>query len=785
MASPKRLTEEQCECLLKENGTPERVIRHCRAVSETASRIAEELNRSGCHFDVELIRSSGLIHDVRRTDPDHAASGADLLESIGYPDEAAIVRDHMRHRFRALSEADETDIVCLGDRLVEEDQYVGLHERIAYLIHKWKAVDERVHRIIIGMRKECETFIYEIETRIGRPIDSLFRPPLDELLKQVEKPGRYIGGETNMVRKKVTPDMIRFAFAFPDLYEIGMSYMGLQILYNITNRMDEVYCERVFSPAPDMERLLRENDIDLFTLETKKPVGSMDVVGFTLQYEMSYTTILNMLELSNIPLLAKDRTENDPLIVAGGPCAFNPEPLAPFFDLFMVGDGEETLPAVLRICAKAKREGQLRSETLKELQTVEGVYIPSFYEPEYNEDGTVRRYRKVWDGAPDRVKKAIVHDLNDAVYPMKPLVPIVEAVHDRAVVETFRGCTRGCRFCQAGILYRPVRERSKEQILDIAASQIDSTGHDEMSVLSLSTSDYSDFEGLCTALMESCAARNVALSLPSLRLDSFSFRVLDEIQKYKKSGLTFAPEAGTQRLRDVINKGIREEDITDAVRQAIELGWRHIKLYFMDGLPTETDEDLEGIADISRKVMHIFRASGRKGQFTVTASVSNFVPKAHTPFQWAPQCSAEEFRRKHEVLKNAMKIKGVRLSYHDDETSRCEAIFARGDRRCAELLLSAHEAGCTLDAWGENYRRDTWNRLLDEWNIDYRFYTERERPYDEVLPWDVIDSGVTKEYLIREAEKAKNAETTKDCRYGCNGCGLNERTICRWGGIYE
>ncbi|WP_407717592.1 TIGR03960 family B12-binding radical SAM protein [Hornefia butyriciproducens] len=618
----------------------------------------------------------------------------------------------------------------------------------------------------------------QIEAVIGRTVDSLFRPPLDYLLKQVEKPARYIGNEVNVVVKDPAETELRFAFAFPDMYEIGMSYMGLQIIYNLVNKMEKVCCERVFAPAPDMEALMRRENYPLFTLETKTPCREMDLLGFTLQYEMSFTNILNMLELSEISLRSDERSERDPLVIAGGPCAFNPEPLADFIDLFLIGDGEEALPEFLELIRVCRKQGLSREETLKRAAGLSGVYVPSFYEPVYDASGVVLEYKKKWYGAPDRVRKAIVSDLNHAEYPVNNIVPLIETVHDRAVVETFRGCTRGCRFCQAGMIYRPVRERSRENILRIAAEQLKRTGHDELALLSLSTSDYSDFEGLAMELTEYCRERNVSLSLPSLRLDSFSFQVLEEIQKYKKSGLTFAPEAGTQRLRDVINKGITEEDIYSAVEQAIELGWRHVKLYFMIGLPSETDADLDGIAEIAKNIINIHKRSGRGGRFNVTVSISNFVPKAHTPFQWFPQNSTEEFKRKHDYLTERLRIKGVTYNYHDDAVSTCEAVFARGDRRCGQLLLNAHRAGCRFDGWSEYFDRDKWNELLQNWEVDYRFYTERERSCDEVFPWDVIDSGVTKDFLLRENRKAEQAMTTADCRSGCSGCGVNQYTYC-------
>lgn len=608
---------------------------------------------------------------------------------------------------------------------------------------------------------------------------------INNLLKQVEKPARYIGNETNIVIKEPNDEMVRFAFGFPDLYEIGMSYMGLQILYNILNKNDDIYCERVFAPGPDMETLMRKDGVELFTLETKSPIKDMDFFGFTLQYEMSFSTILNMLELANLELLAKDRTDEDPIIVCGGPCAYNPEPLADFVDMFLIGDGEELLPQVLHLYKKCKQKGMNKLETLKEYAKLTGVYVPCLYECVYNEDGTIKEYVKLYEQASYPVERAIVPDVESIEFPTKPLVSIIETVHDRSVVETFRGCTRGCRFCQAGMIYRPVRERKKETIIDIAKSQLANTGHEELSLLSLSTSDYSNFEDLATELMSQCKAQNVSLSLPSLRLDTFSFKVLEEIQGYKKSGLTFAPEAGTQRLRDVINKGITEKDIFDAVSQAIELGWKHVKLYFMIGLPTETYEDLDGIANIASKIMQIFRESGKGGRFSVTVSVSNFVPKAHTPFQWAGQNSTEEFTEKHNYLSQKLRIKGVTFNYHDDAVSTYEAVFARGDRKLSKLLLAAHKNGCNLDGWSEHFKLDAWKKAIEESNTDIDFYTTRKRDFDEVLPWAIIDSSVSMKFLKKEAEKALNEEITHDCRYGCVGCGINKRVKCEMGGIYE
>ncbi len=607
---------------------------------------------------------------------------------------------------------------------------------------------------------------------------------LDELLIQVEKPARYTGGELNSIKKSFGDGRdqfrTRFVFAFPDTYEIGMSYLGLQIIYALLNDVEGVYCERVFAPATDMEEKMRENKVPLFTLETKTPVSEADIVGFTLQYELSYTNVLNMLDLSGIPLFSKERNESHPFVAAGGPCVFNPEPMSGFIDFFMIGDGEDLLKEVVCKHLEWKGSGRGRNDFLASIAELEGVYVPAFYEVSYDDNGSIIKYSKTDTHAPERVRKRVVSDLDAAPFPSATIVPFIETVHNRAVVEIFRGCIRGCRFCQAGMIYRPVRERKAGNIKKIASSQLKKTGYDELSILSLSTSDYSGIEELVTDLMKTCRENDAALSLPSLRLDSFSIRVLEEIQGYRKTGLTFAPEAGTQRLRDVINKSITDENIYTAIEQASELGWFNFKFYFMIGLPTETDTDLDGIVEIAYNTAQILRKhKTRSGRSNVTISVSNFVPKPHTPFQWFPQSSRSEFDRKHWYLKDKLKnMKNVTFSYHGTESSYIEAVLARGDRRSGKAIFEAWRKGCKFDGWREHFNFDRWIEAFKCAGLDPDSFAMASPGYDDVLPWDIIDSGVTKKFLISENEKSLKGNQTPNCRSACSGCGITAHYEC-------
>ena len=597
---------------------------------------------------------------------------------------------------------------------------------------------------------------------------------INYLLDKVEKPGRYTGGEWGSVVKNPSDVDIRFAFCFPDTYEIGMSHLGIKILYGLFNQRKDTWCERVYAPWTDMEALMREHNIPLYALESKDPINKFDFVGFTLQYEMSYTNILNMLDLGNIPLLAKDRGENDPLVCGGGPCAYNAEPITDFFDFFTMGEGEEVMTEVLDAYAEHKKNGGTRKEYLEKIANIEGVYVPSFYDVEYNGDGTVKSVTPNNENAKPVITKRIIKDMDKVYYPTDFIVPNIEIVHDRIMLEVFRGCTRGCRFCQAGMIYRPVREKSPERLLGLAEDMIKNTGYEEISLTSLSTSDYSGLEPMCNGLLNMTKPKNINLSLPSLRIDNFS---LELMEKVRHKGLTFAPEAGTQRLRDVINKNITEDDITHSTRLAFEGGYNGVKLYFMMGLPTETDEDVEGISDLANLVADQYFAVPKEKRakgLRITVSTSCFVPKPFTPFQWEPMDTMENLERKQEILQKKIRSRSIKYNWHDADVSYLEAVFARGDRKLNKAMLEAHKQGVKFDSWAEFFSYEKWMEIFKACGIDPDFYATRKREYDEVLPWDHISVGVSKNFMINESKKAHDEVTTPQCREKCSGCGANK-----------
>lgn len=607
----------------------------------------------------------------------------------------------------------------------------------------------------------------------------------DEILPKVEKPGRYIGTEWNSIHKEIENRHIRFAFCFPDVYEVGMSHLGMKILYHLLNDQEDVYCERVFAPWPDMEEELRKSKIKLFALESRDAIDTFDFVGFTLQYEMSYTNILNMLDLAGIPMHAADRKKGQPFVVAGGPCAYNAEPLCEFVDFFMLGEGEEIILEVMEAYRQWKQSDGAREDFLSQVAKIKGVYVPSLYQVEYNDDYTIKNVSPKNADVPAKIKKRVIKNLKGAYFPDKIIVPFIDIVHDRIMLEIFRGCTRGCRFCQAGMIYRPVREREVDELVEIADKLIESSGYEEISLSSLSTSDFSKLNELVEKLVSKYESRKVSLSLPSLRIDSFSLKLVQEVQKVRKSGLTFAPEAGSQRMRDVINKGVDEEDLIKSVGAAFETGYSSLKLYFMIGLPTETMEDVQGIADLAFKVVDRYydvpKQQRGKG-LNVTVSVSSFVPKPFTPFQWEPQDTVGTLAEKQRYLQKAIKKKQITYNWHEPDVSYMEAVFARGDRRLSKVLHRAWALGCKFDGWDQYFKMDLWMQAFRDCEVDPAFYANRKREIEETLPWDHIDVGITKKYLRSELKKAQKGELTRDCRVVCTGCGINlleEGGVCK------
>lgn len=606
----------------------------------------------------------------------------------------------------------------------------------------------------------------------------------DEILLSIQQPARYIGGEVNMVNKDPKKVDVRFAMCFPDVYEIGMSHLGIQILYDMFNRRDDVYCERVYSPWTDLDKLMREKNIPLFAVESQDPVKDFDFLGITLQYEMCYTNILQILDLSHIPLHAEDRTGEDPIVIGGGPCSYNPEPIAPFFDLFYLGEGEVVYFDLLDRYKENKRNGGSRKDFLEMAAEIPGIYVPSFYDVWYKEDGTIDRMVPVNPHAPDKVSKQLVMDMDATYYPEKPVVPFIKVTQDRVVLEIMRGCIRGCRFCQAGMVYRPVRERSLEELKDLAYKMLKSTGHEEISLSSLSSSDYSQLKELVNFLIDEFKGKGINISLPSLRIDAFSLDVMERVQDIKKSSVTFAPEAGSQRMRNVINKGLTEEDILGGAGQAFDGGWNKVKLYFMLGLPTETEEDMKEIAVLADKIARRYYEipkDQRNGKCQITASSSFFIPKPFTPFQWAPMYENTEYIARAAIVKHAfqdqLNRKSLKYNWHDAEVTVLEGILARGDRKVGKLIEEVYRLGAIYDSWSDQFDNDKWMQAFENTGIDIGFYNLRERYEDEVFPWDFIDIGVTKKFLRKEWDKAMKGEVTPNCRMQCSGCGA-----ARWGG---
>ena len=604
----------------------------------------------------------------------------------------------------------------------------------------------------------------------------------DEILMTIDKPARYIGNEINSVVKDTSEVDIRFAMCFPDVYEIGMSHLGIQILYDMFNKRQDTWCERVYSPWPDLHEIMKEQNIPLFGLESQDPVKNFDFLAITLQYEMCYTNILQILDLSQIPLKSKDRTDSDPLVIGGGPCSYNPEPIADFFDIFYIGEGETRYDDLLDLYKEMKCAGKSRHEILHAISKIPGMYVPSLYTVTYKDDGTIDQFTPIYDDVPKTIKKEIEMDLSTSVYPEKPVVPFIKATQDRIVLEIQRGCIRGCRFCQAGMIYRPNREKNVARLKELAEQMIASTGHDEISLSSLSSSDYSELEELINYLIDECAKKKINISLPSLRIDAFSLDIMQKVQDIKKSSLTFAPEAGTQRLRNVINKGLTVDDIMNGSRQAFEGGWNKVKFYFMLGLPTETEEDMRGIPELANDVAALYYDTvpkeNRKGKCQITISTSFFVPKPFTPFQWARMYTPEDYLGRAKIVNDHVKEmhnhKSIRYNWHEAYVTVLEGVLARGDRRLCDTIQYVYEHGGYFDAWNEYFDYNRWLDAFKATGIDPDFYTMRERDVEEVLPWDFIDVGVSKEFLKREWKTALGETVTPNCRMRCSGCGAKQ-----------
>lgn len=603
----------------------------------------------------------------------------------------------------------------------------------------------------------------------------------DEILLQIEKPARYIGNEVNAVNKDPAAVDIRVAFCFPDVYEIGMSHLGIQILYDMFNHREDIFCERVYSPWPDLHKILKEQNIPLFVLESQDPVRGMDFLAVTIQYEMCYTNILQVLDLSQIPMFAADRTGDDPIVIGGGPCTYNPEPLADFFDIFYIGEGETVYDELFDLYKAHKRDGFSRDAFLHEAGKIPGLYVPKFYEVQYKEDGTIRSFDPVYEDLPRVIRRQVVENMTEAVYPEKPIVPFIQVTQDRVTLEIMRGCIRGCRFCQAGMVYRPLRERGIEVLKDKACRMLKNTGHEEISLSSLSSSDYSKLDELLFFLLENFKSQGVNISLPSLRIDAFSLDVMNKVQDIKKSSLTFAPEAGSQRMRDVINKGLTEDDILQGAGLAFDGGWQKVKLYFMLGLPGETEADVEEIAELANKIAvryYEIPKEQRRGKCQITISTSFFVPKPFTPFQWFPMCTKDEFLGRARIVNAAVKAqlnrKSMKYNWHSADVSIIEGILARGDRKLGKVLLHVYEHGGMFDSWTEFFDNSRWENAFLETGVDPDFYTVRERSEDEIFPWDFIDAGLSKKFLLREWHRAQEGIVTPNCRQQCSGCGANQ-----------